>query len=98
VQQSRLVSAGFCDSIWFVHTVDDGTGVISCSCWKTPYGDPGLDNLRLLSGKFMQSVLSQSFASRSRHFFFVFCWYSLHLSCIALKILQVSGAVYWTLA
>jgi len=38
--------------IWCVHAVDDGTGVISCMCWKTPYNDPLLDTLPRLSGKF----------------------------------------------
>jgi len=53
--------------MWFVHTVDDGTGVISCSCWKTPYGDPDLDTLPRLSGTFSCSLLSQSFTGRSKH-------------------------------
>ena len=41
--------------MWPVSAVDDGTGVISCCCWKTPYGDPQLNTLPLLSGKFIHS-------------------------------------------
>jgi len=41
-----MSSGKFC-----VDAVDDGTGVIVCSCWKTPYNDPQLTALPLLSRK-----------------------------------------------
>jgi len=51
-------SGWFCNGIQLVHTVDDGTGVITCLCWKTPFGDQDLHTLPQLSGKFMQSVFT----------------------------------------
>ena len=51
-----------------MHTVDDGTGVISCSCWKTPYGDKDLDTLPQLSSKFSCVKMTTSFL-----LFFISC-------------------------
>jgi len=39
----------------YVHIVDDGTGVIKCTCWKAPYTDPHLNDLQRISGKFVRN-------------------------------------------
>lgn len=51
-----------------LYAVDDGTGVITCSCWKTPYGDRDLDALSQLSerisAKSLHSKLTELQKSR----------------------------------
>lgn len=51
-----------------LYAVDDGTGVITCSCWKTPYGDQDLRTLpqlsECISAKNLHSKLTELQKSR----------------------------------